>query len=153
VPPPRYLSCRCYPGSATRSIGDDLFACQPAVAAAKRSGADFILACTSSLHRTISESPHGAELEELRQTVRKRRTSTTTVHCWLCGVPLRGSDDAIVVDWFSIEMRNAVGKRIHYHSFVTNLPVTAGTVAELAACRRARCKMENKTFNVLKTNG
>ena len=35
----------------------------------------------------------------------------------------------------------------------TDLPVTAGTVAELAACGRARWKIENETFNVLKTNG
>jgi hypothetical protein len=40
-----------------------------------------------------------------------------------------------------------------YCGFVTGLPVTAGTVAELAACGRARWKIENETFNVLKTNG
>ena len=49
--------------------------------------------------------------------------------------------------------RNAAGKRTYYNSFVTDLPVTAGTVAELAACGRARWKIENETFNVLKTNG
>jgi hypothetical protein len=69
-------------------------------------------------------------LEELRQTVRKRRTS----------------------NWFSIETHSAAGKRTSYNSF-TDLPVTAGTVAELAACGRTRCKMENGTFGVLKTNG
>jgi hypothetical protein len=31
--------------------------------------------------------------------------------------------------------------------------VTADTIAELAACGRARWKIENETFNVLKTNG
>jgi hypothetical protein len=36
---------------------------------------------------------------------------------------------------------------------VTDLPVTAGTVADLAACGRARWKIENETFNVLKTHG
>ena len=38
-------------------------------------------------------------------------------------------------------------------SFVTDLPVTIDTVADLAACGRARWKIENETFNVLKTNG
>ena len=46
-----------------------------------------------------------------------------------------------------------MGKRTYYNSFVTDLPVTADTVAELAACGRARWKIENETFNVLKTNG
>jgi hypothetical protein len=33
------------------------------------------------------------------------------------------------------------------------LPVTADRLAELAACGRARWKIENETFNVLKTKG
>ena len=68
-------------------------------------------------------------------------------------MPLRGTADAIQVNWFSIEIRNASGTRTYYNSFVTDLPVTADTVAELAACGRARWKIENETFNVLKTNG
>ncbi len=38
-------------------------------------------------------------------------------------------------------------------SFVTDLAVTKDTVAELAACGHGRWKIENETFNVLKTNG
>jgi len=66
---------------------------------------------------------------------------------------MRDSKDAISVNWFSIEIFNAKGKRTYYNSFVTDLPVTADTVAELAASGRARWKIENETFNVLKTNG
>src|SRR5690349_11756602 len=36
---------------------------------------------------------------------------------------------------------------------VTDLPVSADTVADLAACGRARWKIENETFNVLKCGG
>jgi hypothetical protein len=36
---------------------------------------------------------------------------------------------------------------------VTDLAITSDTVAELAACGRARGKIENETFNALKTNG
>nr|WP_294525513.1 hypothetical protein [uncultured Rhodopila sp.] len=39
------------------------------------------------------------------------------------------------------------------NSFVTDLPAGADTVAELAACGRARWKFENETFNVLKNKG
>jgi hypothetical protein len=69
---------------------------------------------------------------------------TTTIYRWLSGVPLHASADAMVVNWFSIEIRNAAGKRTYYNSFVTDLPVTADTVAELAACGRARWKIENE---------
>jgi hypothetical protein len=68
-------------------------------------------------------------------------------------VPLRATDDAILVNWFSIEILNAKGKRTYYNSFVTDLATTPGTVAELAACGRSRWKIENETFNVLKTDG
>jgi hypothetical protein len=58
-------------------------------------------------------------------------------------VPLRATDDAILVNWFSIEILNAKGKRTYYNSFVTDLAITSGTVAELAACGRARWKIES----------
>ena len=96
---------------------------------------------------------HGADLQEHRQTVCKRGKRTTTIYRWLNAVPLRATGDAITVNWFSIETFNAKGKRTYYNSFVTDLAITPGTVAELAACGRARWKIENETFNVLKTNG
>jgi hypothetical protein len=134
-------------------LGDDLFACQPIAAVIQRTGDNFILTCKPSSHPTIAEYLHGARLEEHCQTVCQRGKRTTTIYRWLSGVPLRGTADAILVNWFSVETRNTSGKRTYYNSFVTDLPVNAATVAELAACGRARWKIENETFNVLKTNG
>jgi hypothetical protein len=134
-------------------LGDDLFACQPIVAAIHDVGGNFILTCKPSSHKTIAEYLHGAELQEHCQTVCKRGKRTTTIYRWLSGVPLRATCDAILVNWFSIEILNAKGKRTYYNSFVTDLAIAPDTVAELAACGRARWKIENETFNVLKTNG
>src|ERR1700690_2809118 len=134
-------------------LGDDLFACQPIVAAIHDAGCNFIFTCKPSSHKTIAEYFHGAELQEHRQTVCKRGKRITTIYRWLNAVPLRATGDAITVNWFSIETFNAKGKRTYYNSFVTDLAITPGTVAELAACGRARWKIENETFNVLKTNG
>jgi hypothetical protein len=47
------------------------------------------------------------------------------------------------VNWFSIEIFNGSGKRTYHNSFITDLPVTADSVAELAACGRARWKVES----------
>ena len=134
-------------------LGDDLFACQPIVAAIQDAGGNFILTCKPASHQTITEYLHGAELQEHRQTIRKRGKHTTTVYRWLTAVPLRATEDAIAVNWFSIEIFNDKAKRTYHNSFVTDLPVSADTVAELAACGRARWKIENETFNVLKTGG
>ena len=134
-------------------LGDDLFACQPMVAAIHDAGGNFILTCKPSSHKTIAEYLHGAELQDHRQNVCKRGKRTTTIYRWLSGVPLRASDDAVLLNWFSIEILNARGKQTYCNSFVTDLAVTRDTVAELATCGRARWKIENETFNVLKTNG
>ena len=45
------------------------------------------------------------------------------------------------------------GKTTYDGAFVTSLPVTADNVVEVAACARARWKIENESFNVLKNNG
>jgi Transposase DDE domain len=134
-------------------LGDDLFACQPIVAAIHNVGGNFILTCKPSSHKTVAEYLQGAERQEHRQTVGKRGKRTTTVDRWLNAVPLRATADAILVNWLSIETFNAKGKRTYYNSFVSDLAITPDTVAELAACGRARWKIENETFNVLKTNG
>jgi hypothetical protein len=134
-------------------LGDDLFACQPIIAAIQSAGGNFILTCKPSSHPTITEYLHGATLEEHRQTICKRGKRTTTVYRWISALPLRATDDAIAVNWLSIECLNARGKRTYYNSFITDLAITADNVAELAACGRARWKIENETFNVLKTTG
>ena len=65
-------------------------------------------------------------------------------------MPLRDGRDALTVNWLEIEVRNPAGQVTYRNSFFTDLPVDRDTVAELAACGRARWKIENETFNVLK---
>jgi hypothetical protein len=134
-------------------LGDDLFACQPIATAVQQAGGNFIFTCKPTSHQTITEYLTGAELEAHRQSVVIRGKRTTTIWRWLSAVPMRATDDALIVNWLSVEILNGKGKRTYYNSFITDLPVTAANVAELAACGRARWKIENETFNVLKTNG
>jgi hypothetical protein len=134
-------------------LGDDLFACQPIAEAIRQAGGNFILTCKPSSHKTIAEYIRGGELQEHRKTTVTRGKRTTTIYRWMSSVPLRATEDALAVNWFSIEIQSSKGKRTYYNSFVTDLEVTACTVAELASCGRARWKIENETFNVLKTGG
>lgn len=84
-----------------------------------------------------------------------KRGRTRSVHRyrWMEDVPLRGGADAMAVNWLQIEILDGSGRPTYRNSFVTDLPVSAATVAELAACGRARWKIENEGFNVLKTKG
>ena len=119
-------------------LGDDLFACQSIATAIQQAGGNFILTCKPASYPTITEYLNGAELEEYRQTTVTRGKRTTTIHRWLSAVPMRDTKDALNVNWFSVEIQNAKGKRTYCNSFVTDLSVTSGNVAELAACGRAR---------------
>jgi hypothetical protein len=134
-------------------LGDDLFSRQPLCEAVKAAGGDFIFVCKPSSHVLIQEYIAGAELSSCEKTVRRGKKRVLHRHRWLCGVPLRDGRGALSVNWFEIVITDATGKVTYRNSFITNLDVTSENVAELTECGRARWKIENETFNVLKTKG
>jgi hypothetical protein len=134
-------------------LGDDLFACQPIAEAVIASGGDFLFTAKPDSHKTLYDFMDGAAFDEL--TVRRKdgaRTMTARYR-WFTGAPLRDGKGALDVNWFRVTIAGAKGKAAYDGAFVTSLPVTRETVAEIAACARARWKIENESFNVLKNNG
>jgi hypothetical protein len=134
-------------------LGDDLFAHQPMVEAIQAQGASFLLVCKPSSHKTLAEYVQGVELDGYSET--RGRGAARRIHRyrWMSEVPLRDGDDALAVNWLELEITRPDGKVTWRSSFITDLPVGRATVAELAACGRARWKIENETFNVLKNSG
>ena len=72
---------------------------------------------------------------------------------WMTGLPIRDGDDALRVNWLEITSARPDGTVTYRGTFVTSLDVDRDNVAELADCARARWKIENETFNVLKQHG
>ena len=69
-------------------------------------------------------------------------------------IPLRGGEDALLVNWCEITITHSkTGKQLYYNSFVTNHQLTEQTVIPIAEAGRARWKVENENNNVLKTKG
>jgi hypothetical protein len=134
-------------------LGDDLFSRQPICEAVLETGGHFLFVCKPDSHKAIEDFRAGIGLDELTQKVRRGKRWVTHRYQWLCGVPLRGDAKAITVNWLAIEIRNAGGEVTYRNSFVTDLPVSRDNVVELATCGRARWKIENEAFNVLKTKG
>jgi len=134
-------------------LGDDLFSHQPMCEAVLAVGAHFLFVCKPATHTLIQEYITGAALENHTERVKRGRTWVTHRYRWFGGVPLRDSKDALAANWLEIEIVDAAGKVTYRNSFVTDLPVGRENVAELAGCGRARWKIENETFNVLKTHG
>lgn len=134
-------------------LGDDLFSRQPLCEAALHAGGHFLFVCKPSSHVLIEEYKKGIELSVLDESVKRGKQRFTYRYTWLCDVPLRDGKDALKVNWLQIEIINAKGETTYRNSFITDLEVNEDTVVELAACGRARWKIENETFNVLKNNG
>ncbi len=134
-------------------LGDDLFACQPMAEAITGAGGDFLLTAKPSSHKALYDFMRGITLDE--QTITQKTTGKrlTYRYRWFEGAPLRDSKDAILVNWIGITITDAKGHVTYDNTFVTSLPVTRHTVAEIVACARARWKIENESFNVLKSNG
>ena len=129
--------------------------CFPASLSARPFGRAVATFCSSAsrFHKAIEEFRAGIVLDELTQKVRRGKQWVTHRYQWLRDVPLRGDADAIAVNWLMIEIRDACGELTYRNSFVTDLAVERDNVAQLAACGRARWKIENEGFNVLKTKG
>ena len=133
-------------------LGDALFSCQPLAEAVLATGADFLFVCKRDSHKTLYEYVDGAPLDKHEVTERKPGNLSRTYR-WIAGVPLRDGKDARNVNWLGVSILDAKGKVTYDGAFVTSLPVTAENVVEIAACARARWKIENESFNVLKNNG
>ena len=134
-------------------LGDDLYACQPVCEAIRAVGGRFILTCKPHSHETLYEYLHGIALKTHRTVVGRGRQRRTHRYRFMSGLPLRDGEDALRVNWLEIEIARPNGAVTYRNAFVTDLAVNPDTVAELAACGRARWKIENETFNVLKHRG
>ena len=134
-------------------LGDDLFSNQPICQAVLDAGGHFIFTCKPSSHKTIQEYIAGVRLPTRTVVVKHGSKQFTHRFRWMTDVPLRDTKDALKVNWFEIEIRNPAGEVTYRNSYITDLRVNRANVADHAASGRSRWKVENETFNVLKTGG
>ncbi len=134
-------------------LGDDLFACQPIVEMLAKARDDFILTCKPASHKALFDFIDGAEFERREQKIRKGKKVETRRYRWIESAPIRDGADAALVNFIAFEIVDAKGRVTYATSWVTSLPVNSDNVADIAACGRARWKIENEGFNVLKNHG
>jgi hypothetical protein len=134
-------------------LGDDLFACQSVVERLAANGDDFIFTCKEASHKALTDFIAGAELERHAVEVRKGKTRERHRYRFIDAVPLRDGKDAVLVNWIGFEILDAKGAVKYKTALITSLPVAKSNVADIVACGRARWKIENESFNVLKNHG
>ena len=134
-------------------LGDDLFACQPICQTILDGKDDFLFTAKPDSHKALYDFMNGAEIEQMSVTRKEGGKKLTYRFRWFTGAPLREGKDALVVNWIGLTTFDAKGKPTYDNAWVTSLKVSRENVAEIAAAARARWKIENETFNVLKNNG
>lgn len=134
-------------------LGDDLFACQPICDAVLERDGDFLFTAKLDSHKALYDFMNGATLDELTIVKKEAARKLTYRYRWFTEAPLRESKDAIRVNWIGVTISDAQRKVTYDGAFVTSLAVSRENVAEITACARARWKIENESFNILKNNG
>jgi hypothetical protein len=134
-------------------LGDDLYANQPLCEAILASGGHFLFVCKPDSHKTLYEYLTGIEIASLSKPVKRGKQRATHAWRWMNAIPIRDGDDALMVNWLELTIRDAKGEIAYRNSFVSDLPIDASNVEAMADAGRARWKIENETFNVLKTKG
>ena len=138
-------------------LGDDLYCHQPHCERVLQQQAQFLFTCKPESHATLYEWV--ADLSRIggvTTLVRSRRTGKkvfTDTWRYVNQVPLRNSDDALMVNWFELVTTDAEGKVLFRNAWATSHEITNSNVGELAAAGRARWKIENENNNTLKTKG
>jgi hypothetical protein len=134
-------------------LGDDLYAKHDICSMIVRDGGSFIFTCKDSSHKTLQEFRKGLT-PSIHMEIRGRSGQKREYHySWLCNLPVRDGSDAMSVNWIDVNIVNPKGKTTYHASFITNILPDKENISELIACARARWKIENETFNVLKNNG
>ena len=134
-------------------LGDDLYACQPVCQAMLDGGGDFLLTAKPASHKTLYEYLDGIRPPTRRRTTGRGAKRRIHRYRWMTDLPIRDGDDALRVNWLEITSARPDGTVAYRGAFLTSLDVDRDNVAELAHCARARWKIENETFNVLKQHG
>jgi hypothetical protein len=150
------MGARLSPLSVT-VMGDDIYASQPFLSAVRDAELNFLCVCKPDSHKYLFESIDShrrcGELERLEHREWSGSEQRTTVYEWIEDVPLRSTDDAMLVGWVSVHVTGEDGRKIYRNSFITNHPLSSDTVGEVVAAGRARWKIENEDINTLKTKG
>ena len=141
----------------TTILGDDLYCHEPFCRALLDKQLEFILVCKPDSHKTLYEWVDDLERNGVVKTVvRKRWTGKRNeidTYRYVGTVPLRDTDDALLVNGCEITTRTEEGKILYRNAFATSLAIDDVNVAAVVASGRARWKIENENNNTLKTKG
>lgn len=145
---------KAYPKLKITITGDDLYSKQPFIDELKKANMSFILVAKPTDHKVlfewVSELTQLGDGNSLELCDEKGRRH---YYQWINQVPLNGTKDADLVNFFQYRIVSKNGKINYKNSWVTDIHVDKNNVITLVKGGRARWKIENETFNTLKNQG
>jgi len=143
-----------YPKLKIIVTADGLYSNQPFIDELNAAKMSFILVAKPADHKVLFEWVNelmalgdGGSLEIGDEKGRRHR------YQWVNQVPLNGSKDADLVNFFQYQLVAKTGKVTYKNSWVTDIEINENNVVSLVKGGRARWKIENETFNTLKNQG
>ncbi len=91
-------------------LGDDLYCHQPLCQQFLMQQLNFIVVCRRESHTTLYEHLEGIELPTITTKKWTGKVEKTYTYRYLNGVPLKDSDDALLVNWCELTVTTADGK-------------------------------------------
>jgi hypothetical protein len=141
------------------ALTDDLHSHQPLCELLREHRFHFILTCKPESHSTLyQELDLLTKVKDAHQTHTARRWighhyEEWRYH-WVEDVPLRTGKDVMRVNWCEVTVIHArTGEQLYHSAWITSHALTPETVEAVADAGRARWKVENEGFNVLKNQG
>jgi hypothetical protein len=148
---PRYAPWGC------TLLGDDLYCHQPFCQAVLAQNMHFIVTCKPDSHALLYEWVHDfTRMGHSHSVQHPRKVGTQQFvdhYTYVNGVPLRGSDDALLLNWCELRTTNAQGELVFCSAWASSHTITDANVAEIALAGRTRWKIENENNNTLKNHG
>ena len=131
---------------------DGLFATGPAIRVILFYSMDFISVIKEGY--VLVQAKQLEEKNQLKKSVWYKDKHTKCTAKWATDLTLNGANQDIKVNYLQYEeVDTRTGKVIYAGKWITSLPLKATLVKEFVKTARARWKIENETFNVLKNQG
>jgi len=138
-------------------LGDDLYCHQPFCEAVRQQQMDFLFVCKPDSHALlyewVADFTRTGEVQTLEKSHWNGKQRLTERYRYINQVPLRDSDDALLVNWCEVTITNAKQELVYRNAWVTSHAIDEYNVVQTVAAGRARWKVENENNNVLKNHG
>jgi hypothetical protein len=138
-------------------LGDDLYCHQPFCQNVLAEQMDFLFVCKPDSHTLLYEwladFTRTGEVKTVEKTRWNGKQRLTEHYRYFNKIPLRDSDDALMVNWCEITITNAKQDVVYRNAWTTSHIINEHNVVQIVAAGRARWKVENENNNVLKNHG